>query len=278
MIMIKERIKMKHYKLVFVLSIVIIALSLFASMMGVLSSSIYQDNETFITIWRSNDIITLIIALPLLIFIMFRSVKHLTPRLLMSWIGLLWYLFYNYAYYNFGAAFNKMFLVHLLIYTLCIPALIYGFIDLMKLKLQNEQVKQPFYKLLGGYMLFIAFGLGFVYSIQSFNYVINDQLPAIITLSGHVTSIVFILDFSMVIVGFVITALYLLKKNPIGLALAYIFNLKSVIYMSVLSFSSYRIGSNEVGMWLMIGLLSVVALLLSYKHLNRELIKDKNSK
>jgi len=264
---------MKHYKLLFILSIVILALSLFASLMGFISPNLYQDNDQFITIWKSNDLITLLIALPLLIIVLCRSVKQLTPRLLMTWLGLLWYLFYNYAYYNFGAAFNDLFLVHLLIYSLCIPALLYGFIDLLKLSLLNDDKPKAKYRLIGGYMIFIAVGLAFVYTMQSLAFVFNDQLPAIITASGHVTSIVFILDFSMVIVLFVLTAIYLFKKNPTGLALAWIFNLKSVIYMLVLSYSSFKIGSSEIGLWLLIGTFSFIALVLLFKHLNSKRIE-----
>ena len=266
---------MKHQKLVFILSLIILVLTVTATLGGLLIPSLYQDNERFVTIWQSNDLITLVIAVPLLIYVLFRSFHKLTPRLLMTWIGLLLFLFYNYSYYVFGASFNALYLIYLFIYTLSIPALIYSVVDLMKFNLINAQSKKIPNRLLAGYMIFIAFGLSVVYIMQSLSFVMTGVLPAIITASGHVTSIVFTLDFSMVILFYVIAAIYLIKKNPIGIALAWIFNIKSVIYMLVLSYGSYRTESAEIGLWLTIGLFSAIALVLIYKHLNTIQIDNK---
>ena len=41
--------------------------------MAVFESQIYNDSPTFIKIWQSNDLITLVIAIPLLIFFLFLS-------------------------------------------------------------------------------------------------------------------------------------------------------------------------------------------------------------
>ncbi|MCF7931121.1 MAG: hypothetical protein K9L02_06405 [Acholeplasmataceae bacterium] len=267
----------KNYKLIFTLSIIILIFSVLASLGGLYLNGLYQDNERFVVIWQSNDFVTLLIAAPILCFILFRSVNHLNPRLLLSWIGIIWFLFYNYAYYVFGAKFNDFYLVYLLIFTLAIPVLIYGMIDLMRFDLANNHVRKYPYRIIGGYLIFISLGLSIIYIMQSLSFVINDQVPSIITLSGHITSIVFSLDFSMVILFFVITALYLFKKNPIGIALAWIFNIKSAIYMLVLSYSSYRLESAEIGLWLLIGILSLVVLLFTYQHLNRVHIEKSSS-
>lgn len=259
----------KYYKAIFTLSIAILVLTVIASLGGVYLDGLYQDNDRFIVIWKSNDIVTLFIAVPLMSFVLYRSISHLTPRLLVSWIGMIWFLFYNYSYYVFGTHFNFFYLIYLLIFTLSIPVLIYGMIDVMKLELTSHYAHKYPYFFIGGYLIFISIGLSVIYSTQSLNFVINDQVPSIITLSGHITSIVFSLDFSMVVLFFIITAFYLFKKNPIGIVFAWILNVKSVIYMLILSYSSYRLESTELGLWLFLGLLSLGVLLLTYRHINK---------
>lgn len=264
---------MKYYKSLFSLSVIILILVFFASIGGLFSDSLYQDNERFTVIWKSNDLVTLIIAIPLLCAILFRSIKHMTSRLLMSWIGLIWFIFYNYAFYVFGAKFNDFYLIYLFIFTLSIPVLIYGMIELIQHHLVvNQKAKYPYF-LIGGYLIFIAVGLSFVYIMQSFNYIIKDEIPSIVTLGDHITSVVFSLDFSMVILFFVMAAIYLFKKNPMGIALTWILNVKSMIYMVVLSYSSYQLKSQEIGLWLIIFVFSLLVLVLSYKHIDTKLIE-----
>ena len=83
-----NRIYMKHYRMVFVLSMVILVLSLFTTTVGILSNLLYLDNERLKLIWQSNDLITLIFALPLLGFLLVKSIKGVKVHLLYDAYGI----------------------------------------------------------------------------------------------------------------------------------------------------------------------------------------------
>jgi hypothetical protein len=90
---------------VLILSATVTLLTAVASAGGLLINNLYRDNDFVKQAWRSNDIVTLFIAVPLLIISIFLSQKG-SQRWLLIRIGLLGYIFYNFAFYLFGAAFN----------------------------------------------------------------------------------------------------------------------------------------------------------------------------
>jgi len=260
-------------KTVLVSSIVIIGLTLFASLMGIKNRYIYNDSPTFITIWQSNDLITLIMAIPLFILAIVMWYKNHSIKSLLVWMSILWYMIYNFAYYVYGAAFNDLYLIHLVIYTLSIGSLIIG-LSHFPTSILEKSIKPTFSrKIVIAQMLFVAIGLTVIYTMQSLLYVFNDTLPAIIEQSGHVTSVVFTIDFSMVVLFFVMGAVLLIKKNAWGYVIAFLGNLKGVIYMSVLTLASLRTNPDEAMIWIILGLLSLVSVILLWVGLKNTLIK-----
>ena len=249
-------------KSVLILSVIIFILSLIATISGLLLSNLYQDSDTMITIWKSNDLITLIIVLPIFIVSIIFWFKKKSLKALLVWYSVLWYLIYNYSFYVYGAAFNDFYLIYVFIYTLSIGALILGLIA-FPIGFIEKSIKPTFkHKIVVIQMLFVAIGLSVIYIMQSLNYVMNDTLPAIIEISGHVTSVVFTIDFSMVVLFFVLGSILLLKKNPWGYVIAFLGNLKGIIYLSVLTLSSIRTNPSEVIIWVMLGVLSLIAFVL----------------
>ncbi len=257
-------------KYILPLSIVILLLTLLATLGGLFLSNIYQDNATVIQIWQSNDLVTLVVAVPLLLGAILVWQKTRTLKALLVWLGILGYLCYNYAYYVYGAAFNSLYLVYVFIYILSIGGLILGLVQFPIHEL-NQAIKPKFLrKTIIGEMLFIAGGLSAVYIMQSLIFVINGTLPAIIALSGNVTSVVFGIDFSMVVLFFVLGAILLAKKNPWGYVIAFIGNLKGFIYMGVLVLASLRTNPSEAPLWAVLGFLSLASFILLWIGLTRK--------
>jgi len=260
-----------------ILSIFILLLSLIATVGGLVLSNIYQDSQTMITIWQSNDLITLMIVVPIFIVSIIVWYKKQTLKPLLVWYSVLWYMIYNYAYYVYGAAFNDFYLLHLFIYTLSIGALLLGLksfpIDHIKQTLKTNYR----YKIVIIQMLFVAIGLTIIYVMQSLNYIINDTLPAIIAISGHITSVVFTIDFSMVVLFFVLGSILLVKKNPWGVVIAFLGNLKGVLYLSVLTLASLRTNPSEVIIWVTLGLLSLMSFILIWYGLENKSQIDSNN-
>ncbi|MBN2540133.1 MAG: hypothetical protein JXB08_01260 [Bacilli bacterium] len=261
-------------KSILVLSIIILVLSLMSSLGGLLLADLYRDSQTITIIWQSNDLITLIIVVPIFLVSIISWYTKRTLKSLLVWYSALWYMIYNYAYYVYGAAFNDFYLLYLFVYTLSIGTLLLG---LKRFPIVNveKSLKASFrYKIVVAQMLFVASGLAIIYVVQSLNYVFNDQLPAIIETSGHVTSVVYSIDFSMVVLFFILGSILLLKKNPWGYVIAFLGNLKGVFYMTVLGYASLRTNPSEVFIWIMLGVLSLISFLLLWFGLRNEPHQD----
>jgi hypothetical protein len=222
--------------------------------MGLLVRDIYQDNAFVTTTWLGNDALTLFLAVPILLAAMIFSMRgSLRARLI--WLGALDYMLYNYAFYLFGAAFNALFLVYAALLGLSIFALIFGVLDLnlKQFGLQNT-AKIPV-KWIGAYFLFVAIGLGSVYLLQSIAFIVKNQLPAIISITGHPTNVIFALDLTLLIPWLVVGAIWLIKRHPMGVVLAGILNVKGPLYTLVLAINSVLVvragftSSSELPLW-----------------------------
>lgn len=249
-----------------ILSIILVVLTIGVTLTGIIMPSLYQDNPTFVIIWQSNDIITLAIACPIFIVGMLSYLKTHSIKALMIWMSMIWYLVYNYAYYVYGAAFNALYLGHLAIYSLALLTIILAAIDFPIATISTPQKLGLSHKIVIGEMLFVAGGLSLIYILQSLLFAFIGAIPAIITASGHVTSVVFAIDMSMVVVFFILSVVLMLKKQPWGFVIALIANFKGVIYMVVLTFASLRTSPAEAPIWLTIGTLTLVATILLFRN------------
>ncbi|OHE40930.1 MAG: hypothetical protein A2102_06010 [Tenericutes bacterium GWF2_38_8] len=255
---------MKHVKhdnkMTIILTSILITLTFIATLGGIFMNDLYQDNAQFIQVWKSNDLITLFIALPVLIGSMLYTIKKKSTFSLLIWSSMIWFLCYNYAFYVFGASFNAFYLIHLSIYTLSILTMIFALLHFPIKNLLISKKKSVLDFIVVGILVFLSVGLLSIYSIQSLNFAFNGVLPAIITNSGHVTSVVFSLDISMVVLFFILASVLILKRNSWGYVIAFIALLKGVVYMMVLTYASMNTNPAEVPIWVFLGFLTLVSL------------------
>ena len=199
-----------------ILSISIAILAAIASAGGLLLPSLYRDNLFVISAWKGNDVITLFLAVPLLVAAMIHA-KRGSQRAQLLWMGMLDYMLYNYAFYLLGAAFNWFFLIYTALLGLSIFALIFGLVNLdINAIGQSVRDRMPT-KVIAGYMLFVATGLTAIYVMQSLGFIFSGGLPAIVTRTGHPTSVVFALDLTLLVPFLVLGAIWLLQGKAWGL-------------------------------------------------------------
>lgn len=114
------------YKLAARLTVIIVFLTIIASVGGLVWVELYRDSELVKAVWFVNDLITLFLALPLLLLAMHHALKG-SQKAQLIWAGSLWYLIYNYVFYLYGAAFNSFFLLYVLLFTLPVYTLVIVF-------------------------------------------------------------------------------------------------------------------------------------------------------
>jgi hypothetical protein len=247
-----------------ILSILIAILAAIASAGGLLLDDLYRDNAFVTTTWLGNDAVTLFVAVPILVAgMVFAGRGSLKAQLV--WLGALDYMLYNYAFYLFGAAFNAFFLIYAALLGLSIFALILGLVSLDVTRVSQQFSGRTPVRWIGGYFLFVALGLSVVYLAQSIGFIITGQLPAIVTISEHPTSVVFALDLTLLIPWLVVGAVWLMKRQSWGYVVAGILSVKGPLYTLVLGVNSIlvlRAGiteTSELPLWGTLTLLGLAA-------------------
>jgi len=259
-------------KATYVLSISIAILAALTSIGGLLLPDMYRDNPFVKTTWLGNDAVTLFVAIPILVAAMVYSARGSSKGQLI-WMGMLDYMLYNYAFYLFGAAFNWFFLIYTALLALSIFALIFGLIDLDINGISQQFRKEAPVKWIGGYFLFVASGLGLVYLIQSISFIFTDNVPAIVTMSGHPTNVVFALDLTLLIPWLILGAFWLMKRQPWGYVIAGILNVKGPLYTLVLAVNSILVvnagisETSELPLWGTLTALGLIASVLFYSNM-----------
>lgn len=93
------------------LSVIVGVLMAVQSAVGVLLPSVYRDTGWVTAAWYGNDLVTLLLVVPLLAWSLYAT-RRGSPRAQLLWLAMLGYAVYNYAYYLFGAALNTFFPVY----------------------------------------------------------------------------------------------------------------------------------------------------------------------
>lgn len=259
-------------KTAYILSTLIAVLAAAASAAGLLWPGLYRDNAFVRTTWLGNDAVTLLLAVPSLALALFLS-RRGSLRARLVWMGALDYMLYNYAFYLFGTAFNVLFLVYVALLGLSIFALIFALPNLDTATIAARFNPRTPVRWIGGYFLFVAFGLTFVYLMMTLGFIVNGQLPDIVVRSQHPTSIVFALDLTLLVPWLALGAIWLMQRRPWGYVIAGILSIKGPLYTLILTINTLLVaraglaGAGEAALWVPLTVLGLLAGILLFANL-----------
>lgn len=253
-----------NLKAAYRLSAIIAALAVLASGVGLFYREVYRDNDFIKAAWFANDLLTLILAVPLLLAGM-RLARRGSTRGLLVWLAMLVYTLYNYAFYLFGSAFNRLFLVYVALFSLSIFALIVSVP-----RLNANAIRQQFHprtpvRLISAFMLFFALVLGGLWVAMALVTVVTGDPPATLAKFEQPTAVVFALDLGVLIPGMLLGASLLWQRQPWGYVVATLMNLKAATYGFILvistayTYATTGIGDPLVGLYLVLGLGNLAA-------------------
>lgn len=225
----------KRQKTAIILTFIIIFLASIASLGGILNEELYQDNDFINRVWVGNDIITLLLAIPVMLISVILTINN-SLKAKFIWIGSIWYMVYNYIFYMYGASFNKFFLLHVFLFIISVYAFILGLLslDIEKLKLKLQKNTQIPFKRISAYMIFFGLFIGGMWIAMSLRYVFTNNVPEGITQTGHSTGVVFATDLSFVVSTLIVGAVLLWKKNVWGYIISSMLMVKCLLYPLVL--------------------------------------------
>lgn len=217
------------------LSLVVAVLMAAQSATGVLAPFLYRDTEEWVlAAWFGNDLVTLLFAVPLLVWSLLAARKG-AKRAELVWYSLLGYSVYNYAFYLFGAALNWFLPVYALLFTLPIVALILGLGSLDAKEVARRSTTRTPVRWIGGYMLFTGAGLLTVWTMHWLRFMLTG---ATLDVGEGGMRLIAAMDLTFMVPLFLIGAVTLLVRKPWGFVLAPIVIMKGATYTLVLTASS----------------------------------------
>jgi hypothetical protein len=200
---------------------------------GLFINGVYRDDVNSVAVFRGNDLVTLVVSIPLLVIGMALA-RRGSPRGLLTWLAMLVYMLYNYAFYLFGTAFNKWFMAYVILMSLPLFVLIYSLP-----RLDANAVSQSFrastpVSWVGGFMLLFAIPWGLMGAARALSYVFTGVLPPDI----ERIKLVFALDLALMVPFMALGAILLMKRRAWGYTLATIMMLYGAVYSLALFFMS----------------------------------------
>jgi hypothetical protein len=160
------------------------------SAVGVFATDwLYRDNTLVTATFRGQDMVTLVVAVPLLLVgLVWEMRGSLRGRVL--WLGTLFHTMYGYLFYAVAAAFTT--------FGLPLYARLFSVSRLDLTQLGAAMGGRAARVVAVAYTSAVAIGLGFCGS-ASLSYLVTDDVPQPIVDSGHPTGVVFAIDLVFIV-------------------------------------------------------------------------------
>lgn len=215
-------------------SLVLAALMVAQSLLGLFISDAYRDIAWIKATWFGNDLITLVVAVPLLVG-SFLLASRGSTRARLVWLGALGYGVYNYTYYVLGAALNAFFVLYVVAFVVSVAGLILGLVGTDAAAVAESFSGRTPVRSIGGYYVFVATGLSAVWLGAWAAYVFAGRPTPVETEAFHLVAA---LDMTLMVPALVTGGLLLWRRAPWGYVIAATAGVQAVLYLLVLSLNS----------------------------------------
>lgn len=238
-------------KNILVLTLLILSLSIFCSLVGLLTStgavsynfvaitgetvSIYgnglyaHDSISIVAQGLASDLITLVIAVPVTLVALFYSLRNsFRGELVLT--GMLGYFLYTYMSYTFLWNYNVLFIAYVIIMSLSF----FGFVMMMTsfdLKSIKNRFVDPFKaKSIIGFQWFVAIMVGMLWLSKLVPSWFNTATP--VGLEHYTTLVIQAMDLGFIVPTTMISAVLLYQRKPLGYLLSSIVLIKGIALLS----------------------------------------------
>lgn len=190
---------------------------------------------------QANDLVTLVLGLPLLVISFWLTLRgSLRGRLLLS--GTLAFILYTYITMCFGAAYNPLFLVYVALFSLSLFALILSMMSFDLKSLPGHFSEKLPRRGIAALLIFAAAFLSLAWLGRIAPTLFQGQIPAL----DNVTSMfIQAMDLGLIVPLCILAAILLLRRNAWGYLLASVGMLKFVTMgtaVSVMGLNMVRMG------------------------------------
>jgi hypothetical protein len=236
----------------------------------------YWDTVSSAAQMQANDLVTLVLGLPLLVISFWMALRgSLRGRLLLT--GTLGFILYTYISMCFGAAYNTLFLVYVALFSLSLYAFILSMMSFdLNTLLAHFSKKLP-RGWIAGLLFFAAAFLAFAWLGRIAATFTPGTVPAL----DNVTSMfIQAMDLSLIVPLCVLAGILLLRHSAWGYLLASVGMLKFVTMgtaVSLMGFNMARMGVTvsvvELAVFPTITLVNLVMVVILLRNISEETVK-----
>jgi hypothetical protein len=184
----------------------------------------YYDTVSSVAQMQGNDLITLVVGLPLLIVSTWLVLRgSLRGRLLLT--GTLGFILYTYMSMATLAAYNRLFLVYITIFTLSLYAFILSLMSFDLKKLPSHFSPKLPHGWIAGLLFVVAGFLSMAWLGRIVPPLFQNQTPA---LENTTTLVIQFMDLSLIVPAAILGGILLLRRNAWGYLLASVLLTKGV--------------------------------------------------
>jgi hypothetical protein len=201
------------------LSVLIVALALTASSIGLLHPSIYRDPAVLLPQAWGTDLVTLFVATPLL-GVSTVTMRRASPAGRLLWLGALGYMVYAYGMYALGTRWNELFLVYVALFGLSLYAVIIGLVGTDAARIRAGATARIPVRTIAGFLLVIAILVAGLWLADEIPALLRGAPPPSLVEMQTPTNIVHVFDLGVVLPALCVAAVLLLRDRPWGYVLS----------------------------------------------------------
>jgi hypothetical protein len=202
-----------------------------SSAVGLVVDGLYGEPTSTASMLRGYDLVTLVIVAPLLAASLV-WVRRGSVRARLLWLGMLAAVLYTYAYYLFGTGLNDAFLVHVVVFSTALFALILELAEVDVKDVAAEVGRRVPVRSISGLLAFLAVGLGGMWTFHALSFTATGRLPegSALVETPAVIHVGLALDLAVLVPAYALAAVLLWRHSPWGYVLAGIMLISGVVH------------------------------------------------
>ena len=197
------------------LSLALLPFVALAAGIGLMMPGFYREAPTWTSQARGQDLVTLLVGVPLLVVGLIGA-RRGSVRCLLLWLGAVGYMAYAYATYAFATHFNLLFLVYVLNFGLAAYALVFGLIRLDPGRVRSAFSPQAPTRLVAATLVGLGLTTAVLWLGQDIPALLTGGVPSDVTEAGLLTNPIHVLDLALVLPAAVLTGVFLARRRPWG--------------------------------------------------------------
>jgi hypothetical protein len=239
---------------------------------GLFVPGVYRDAPTWVAQARGQDLVTLLVGVPLLVLGLIGA-RRGSMRAYLVWLGTVGYIAYAYATYAFAAHFNSLFLVYVAAFGLAIYTLVLGLIAADAASVARAFDRSTPTRLVGVSLAAMGGLTALLWLSQDIPAVVSGRVPSDVAEAGLLTNPVHVLDLGLVLPAAVLTGILLVQRRQWGFVLGAYFLVKfATLGLAIMSMTLFLRAEGQpfdVGMSAVFAIWTLGSLTLAWLFLAR---------